>query len=250
MQRRNRICDRFRCKSLYMLTFYIEKRNGIYCNKAQFYIALRATIARHLLLDISYNFICDNSHCKILYRLTNDLFPLGITRIRKNMQYLVMTRTQTYFFCQIVGQKKLLSPGTELNALILPKVRITQMLNVLASCWSVMARLWSNTVLQIYFKIHLSILKLKQGNLPIYKSKSSGTVKFTLIHLCSGKKLNLDSIKSHSSIHSTSRDGYMVGAEYGLGCTKYAAARNVSQSIVFSNFSVRVSNTYAVFSKD
>ena len=32
---------------------------------------------------------------------------------------------QTYFFCQIVGQKKLLSPGTELNALILPKVRIT-----------------------------------------------------------------------------------------------------------------------------
>ena len=105
------------------------------------------------------------------------------------------------------------------------------MLNVLASCWSVMARLWSNTVLQIYFKIHLSILKLKQGNLPIYKSKSSGTVKFTLIHLCSGNKLNLDSIKSHSSIHSTSRDGYMVGAEYGLGCTKYAAARNVSQII-------------------
>ena len=48
---------------------------------------------------------------------------------------------------------------------------------------------------------------------------------------CSGKKLNLDSIKSHSSIHSTPRDGYMVGAEYGLGCTKYAAARNVSQSI-------------------
>ena len=96
------------------------------------------------------------------------------------MQYLVMTRTQTYFFCQIVGQKKLLSPGTELNALILPKVRITQMLNVLASRWSVMARLWSNAVLQIHFKIHLSILKLKQGNLPIYKSKSSGTVKFTL----------------------------------------------------------------------
>ena len=48
---------------------------------------------------------------------------------------------------------------------------------------------------------------------------------------CSGKKLNLDSIKSHSSIHSTPRDGYMVRAEYGLGCTKYAAARNVSQII-------------------
>ena len=34
-------------------------------------------------------------------------------------------KKQTSFFCQIVGQKKFLSPETELNALILSKVRIT-----------------------------------------------------------------------------------------------------------------------------
>ena len=65
---------------------------------------------------------------------------------------------------------------------------------------------------------------------------------------CSGKNLNLDSIKSHSSIHSTPRDGYMVGAEYGLGCTKYAAARNVSQSIVFfKRFSESIKYIRCVF---
>ena len=92
-------------------------------------------------------------------------------------------KKQTSFFCQIVEQKKFLSPETELNALILSKVRITSIFNVIASRWSVMTRLWPNAVLHNIFKIDISILKLKQGKLPIYQSKSSGTDKFTLINL-------------------------------------------------------------------